>query len=177
MKRTFGLALTIAVLAWLSGSDAPAQSKKIKDQVDKLVGALKSEKDPMKRVQAAQELQRIAEVRAKDGKPATEALVNAFRKDADGNVRVAAGSALRYLEADPTLVLPAVLDTLKNYNNEGNGVLAIAAFLAAEFGKEAKDAGPFLAEIKKREEAKEEKARDGNLINAVNTALQYVNKQ
>src|SRR5262249_7733293 len=124
---------------------------------------------------AAQELQRIGNVRAKDARPATEVLVEAFQKDADGNVRVAAGNALRSCEPESKLVLPAVLEVLKN-DKEGGGVLATAARLAGDFGKEAKDAAPFLAEIKKREEAKDEKTRDGNLLQAVNTALQIVSK-
>jgi hypothetical protein len=167
--------LAAGILVTAGAADSSAQSKKKKEQVDKLISILKTDKDAKKRLEAAQELQRIGEVRAKDAQPAAEALVEAFRKDGDGNVRVAAGTALRTLEPDPKLVLPAVLDVLKN-DKEGNGVLASAALLAATLGKEAKEAAPLMAEIKKREEGKDEKTRDGNLLNALNIGLQSVGK-
>jgi hypothetical protein len=169
------MVLVAGILVLGSSTDLGAQSKKKKEEVDKLVATLKNDKDAKKRQEAAQGLQRIAEVRAKDAQPAAAALAEAFAKDADGNVRVAAGNALRATEPDAKLVVPIVLEILKN-DKEGGGVLAIAALLAADMGKEAKEAAPLLQEIKKREEAKDQKARDGNLLNAVNTALQYVNK-
>lgn len=175
MRQFLLMFLAAGILVTTGAADLNAQAAKKKEQLDKLIATLKSDKDAKKRLEAAQELQRIGQVRAKDGRPATEVLVEAFQKDADGNVRVAAGNALRAIEPDSKLVLPAVLEILKN-DKEGGGVLAVAALLAADFGKEAKEAAPLLAEIKKREEAKDEKTRDGNLLNAVNTALQYVGK-
>jgi HEAT repeat protein len=175
MRQWLLMFLAAGILATAGAADLGAQAKKTKEQVDKLIATLKTDKDAKKRQEAAQELQRIGEIRAKDGKPATEALVEAFRKDGDGNVRVAAGNALRAIEPDPKLVLPALLEVLKN-DKEGNGVLTTASLLAAVLGKEAKESAPLIAEIKKREEAKDEKARDGNLLNAVNTALQNIGK-
>lgn len=175
MRQLLLMLLAAGILVTAGTADLGAQTKKKKEQVDKLIATLKTDKDAKKRLEAAQELQRIGEVRAKDAQPAADVLVEAFLKDGDGNVRVAAGTALRVIEPDAKQVLPAVLQVLKN-DKEGNGVLAVAALLAATLGKEAKEAAPLIAEIKKREEAKDEKSRDGNLLNAVNTALQYLGK-
>ncbi|MBY0526005.1 MAG: hypothetical protein K2R98_21605 [Gemmataceae bacterium] len=171
MNRWLILVLALGFLG-LSSGEAAAQKKK--KEVDAAIAAL-ADKDPKKRAEAAQQLQRIGEVRASDARPATEALVKALKSDADGNVRVAAGNALRVVEADPKLVLPTVFEVLKDLN-QPNGVLAVTALLAAEFGGMAKEAVESLKAIQARENAKDEKQRDGNLLQAVNTALQYVTK-
>src|SRR4051794_31000033 len=111
MQRFLIVILALGFMG-LSSSEVSAQKKK--KEVDKLILVLKNDKDAKKRLEAAQELYRIGEVRSSDARPATEVLVELFKKDPDGNVRVAAGNVLRVAEPDATLVLPTVLDILKN---------------------------------------------------------------
>jgi len=173
MKRFLVLLLAVG---YLGLSNGPVAAQKKKKEVDAAVKTMTTDKDPKKRAEAAQELQKIGEVRASDARPATEWLVKVLKEDTDSNVRVAAGNALRVVEPDPALVLPTVLALLKD-DKQPNGVLAVSALLAADFGAKAKEAAPSLVDIIKREQAKDEKQRDGNLINAANTALQSVNKK
>jgi HEAT repeat protein len=173
MKRLVVLVLALGFLG-LCASEAGAQKRKA--EVEKLVKVMKADKDAKNRAEAAQALYRIGEVRAADIRPHTEAFVEVFQKDADGNVRVAAGNCLLVAEPDAKLVIEPVSAVLKD-DKAGNGVFTTAALVLAQFGPKSKEAAlQRLIELQKRESAKDEKTRDNNLLQAVNTAINLINK-
>lgn len=179
MKRVVIFAVTLAFLS-LSGTDSAAQDKKKKPkelEAEKLAKTLKSDKDGKARLAAAQELYKIAELKAAYVRPQTEILVDAFKGDSDAKVREAAGNVLLACEPDAKEVVPAAKKIAENLK-EPNPVLTVAARLLGAYNTaEAKDAIPALQELKKREEAKEDqKLRDQNLLQAVNQALQSLSK-
>jgi hypothetical protein len=175
MKRLPIFALALAFLV-LGNADVAAQKKVKEKEAEAHTKVLKNDKDAKKRLSAAQELYKIAEVKAAYVRPSTPVLIVAFKSDADVMVRVAAGNVLRVCEPEGKDVIPTVIEVIKN-DKEGNGILTVGCLILAAFGKDAKEAIPIIQDIKKREEAKDQKVRDGNLLQACNTALQSLGRK
>ena len=177
MRRLLTLCLAGGVLAFGMAGTAGGQVKKkkpdepVKDK--KLAGVLKDlkHKDAKTRLAALQDLQQMAEVRPSDVKPATPSVVPLL-KDPDAGVRRLAILTLEALEADTTLYLTPLVEMLKKEKDAGARYAAVVAL--GHIGPPAKAAVPTLEAIRK---AVKDNPKEKQLIAAVNTALQQINKK
>jgi HEAT repeat protein len=164
-----GLGLILAV-----GPLALAAPKQ--EHVPPLIEKLKKHKDPKERAEAARQLGYIGSVKSAFTKSAVPALVDAL-KDADGGVRREAAITLGEIKADPKLVVQPLTDALKE--NKDNGIRAAIAETLSYFGPAAKVALPALEEVQKEMNAltEQQKQQNGQLIQAVNQAIQSIRQK
>lgn len=165
MKRLL-VALTCLVLT--VGGVASAQTAKQKEEVDGLIKALKTAKDPKQRAGAANALTDIAMVRTALARPAEDALIGAL-KDENPEVRGAAVRTLTLLEPYKKDRIVNLLPLLKDGEPRDTRATAVDMLGRTEGG--AKDAIPLIEEILKKEGEKAENMRDGDLINRSVQAL------
>jgi HEAT repeat protein len=160
MKRLI-VCLTCLILA--IGGAVSAQTKQ---EVEALIKTLKTSKDAKARAAAANSLRDIADVRTVLARPAEGALTDAL-KDDSGEVRAAAVLALGRLEPYKKDRLPGLIGMLK----EGEPGLVNAMTMLGQTEGGAKDAIPLIEDIVKKEAAKPDNMRNGDLINRGNQAL------
>ena len=170
MKKLI-IALSCVLLA-LGGSGVSAQSAKEKE-IEGYIKTLESDKDAKKRAAAANAIGEVAQLKFKLAKPAEPALLKGV-KDGDAGVRRASVMALAYFDTDPQMLVPMLVGLLDE--KQDRTVRVAAAGTLGALGRKAKDAVPVLAEIKKKEDAKDQKMRDGELLGRVNQALQSIGK-
>jgi HEAT repeat protein len=158
----------------LLGTGVNGQAAPKKEDLPDLLKALKGHKDAKVRVSAAEDIGHLAQIRVTYAKPAIPVLVDVVKTDKDANVRRAVAVTLGYVNADPKEVMPAFLQILKN-DKEANMVLQAVAGTMQEFpGESMKDALPALQAIQKRENDKDEKQRDRNLLQTVGQTIQKI---
>lgn len=167
--------VVICLGCWLVGLSQLATAAPKKEDVPDLIKALKTSKDPKVRAQAANDLAYLAQVRVTFVKPAVPTLIESLKTDSDAGVRKAVIDTLALVNADPKEVIPLFLDILKN-DKEPNQVLQATASTLQVFGAAGKEALPHLQAIQKRENAKDEKQRDRNLLQSVNECIQILSK-
>ncbi|OAI47013.1 hypothetical protein AYO44_10435 [Planctomycetaceae bacterium SCGC AG-212-F19] len=171
MKTLF--LFSAAMAGCLLGATAASAQQLAKD-AERYAKTLQTDKDPERRAQAARDLAGVAAVKVAYVRPHTAVLLEAFQRDSDTQVRVAAGTALLAFQPESKDLVPAVLALLQNEKEPG-AVLGVAARLAA--AHQAKDAIPALQALKQREEAKDDpKLRDQRLLQAVKQSLQVLTK-
>jgi HEAT repeat protein len=165
--RIASLAIGLLLVAGPLGLAAPKAS-----DVPPLIEKLTKHKDPKERAEAAKELGHIGSVKSVFTKSAVPALVKAL-KDKDANVRREAAYALGEIKADPKLVVEPLTEMLKD---KDNGVRSVTAESLATFGADAKSALPALKELSEElgKLSKEDQQKNGQLIQAVNSALQTI---
>jgi len=123
---------TVVTLLMLTN---PAFADTREEQVSRLVRDLDA-KDAKTRASAAEEIGKIAAIRASYGKPAVEKMLKML-KDKDASVRGAAAEALGKMD-EPKKVVPALLDLLKTEKSDAVKVGAVTGLgLVGESAKEA----------------------------------------
>jgi hypothetical protein len=163
----------VAVLTVLAVNLGQLHAQTVAD-ADKYANILKSDKNADKRLRAAKELGTLADIKVAFVRPHAGILIDAFKGDADPQVRIAAGQALILAGADAKEVAPAVLEVVGNDKQSGH-VLAVAAQVAAAY--QIKDAIPALQSLQKREEDKDDpKERDQRLVKALTQSLRALAK-
>lgn len=168
MKRWWVLALTVLIVGGLTlEADLPKPQ-----QVPGLIKKLK-DADAKVRLAAAEDLGHLGAVKAAAARPAVPTLVEVVKKDSDVKVRKAALAALGKMDPDAKLVVPALVEMVKNDKEEKS--LRLAAITAiGGIGPNAKSAAPVLDELRKKELKKDEKERDRALMQAAGDALQAI---
>jgi HEAT repeat protein len=136
MKNLFA-AFSVLVLAVAVASAATKE-----EQVAKYVKDLSS-KDAAARKAAAEEIGKIAQVKASAAKSAVGPLLDAL-KDSNAGVREAAALAVGRLD-EPSEAVPALVKLLKD--EKEIGVKAAAARGLGQMGSAAKEAMPTLREV------------------------------
>lgn len=120
----------------------PAQSKK---KAMDLVKDLK-DKDPKVRINAAEELGRLASIRLADAKSALPAL-KAAQRDPDSGVRKAVLEAIGAIDPEPKTYVPILIDALKKDKDATVRLSAVTAL--GQIGPPAKTAVAALVEVQK----------------------------
>lgn len=160
--------LLLGLLLSLGSTVAAQQAAKNKAGVDNLIKVLKTSKDAKQRAAAARDLGETALIRVSLVQPAEPALIDAL-KDADGEVRQAALQTLALLEPYRKNRVANLLELLKEGEDPGTRAGAITMLGQIEGG--VKEAVPLLEDIQKKELAKNEDMRNGDLLNRIAQAL------
>ncbi len=131
-----------AALGCLLVTAAVASAVSKEEQVAKYVNDLSS-KDAATRRSAAEEIGKIAQVKASAAKQAVGPLLDAL-KDGNAGVREAAALAVGRLD-EPSEAVPALVKLLKNEKQLGVKVAAVRGL--GQLGPAAQDAVPTLREV------------------------------
>jgi HEAT repeat protein len=137
---TFGTIAGVMVLASAS-ADTPK-----KEDVPKLIAALKTSANAKVRAQAADDLGKVGAIRASYAADAIDPLINALAKDKDADVRKSCAAALGDIGSEAEKVVKALTEALAD--SSANVKIAAAAALG-QFGSEAKSALSLLQELAK----------------------------
>ena len=159
------LSTVTAVGLLVAGTTVLAASKE--EEVAKYVKDLKSGAAKT-RATAAEEIGKIAQVKASYGKPALKPLLDVLA-DKDATVRRAAATALARLD-DPKETVPALAKLLKDDKNQQVRVAAAGGL--GLMGAASKDAVPTLREVAK--EARDAGKSAQPLAQACNQAIQQI---
>jgi HEAT repeat protein len=158
MKRLVVLGLGCLILNL--GTFVEAQVPK-KADIPRFVANLK-DKDAKVRLEAAQGIGKVGQVKAINAKEGIEPLCDAVVKDDDAKVRAAAAGSLGQILLDPDKVVPVLAKVVKE--DKDGGVQTAAITTLGYYGKDAKDALSALEEANTKakqelEDAAEDKAK------------------
>ena len=143
-----------------------------KEDADQTIGSLKTRAEPKDRLAAVVAVVNLAKTRPAFAPPAYAALVEAWVKDRDNEVRQEIGKLFVGNKPDPKLVIAPLIEYVKE--NQDKPTRLTAATLLGGLKADAKDALPLLTEIVTKENAKPEGQRDQDLLAAVNFALRRI---
>ena len=153
---------------------APVLAAPKKSDVKPLVDKLKKDKNAMVRAEAAKELGHIGTVKSLWVQEFVADIAEAI-KDPDVNVRREVAVTLGEIKADPKIAVPALTTALKDADA---GVKVAADESLGYFGGNDKEALPTLKELQTGfgKLSKEDQQKNGNLIQAVNQAVQAISQ-
>ena len=143
-----------------------------KEDADQTIGTLKTGADAKQRLTAVAAVVKLAKTRPAFAPPAYAALVEAWIKDRDNEVRQEIGKLFVGNKPDPKLVIAPLTEYLKENHDKITRVTA--ATLLGGLKADAKDALPLLTDIVTKENAKPEGQRDQDLLSAVQFALRRI---
>jgi hypothetical protein len=169
MLARIGIAAMVLIMVAIPALAAPKKA-----DVKPLVDKLKKDKNAAGRAEAAKELGHIGTVKSAWLQEFVADIAAAI-KDPDVNVRREVAITLGEIKADPKVAVPALASVLKDADG---GVKAAAAESLGYFGVNAKDALPALKELQAElgKLSKEDQQKNGNLIQAVNQAVQVISQ-
>ena len=147
MRTLIAISTIAGVIALSTASpDTPK-----KEDVPKLLVALKTSANAKVRAQAAMDLGHVGAIRASYAADAIDPLINALANDKDAEVRKACAAALGEIGSEAQKVVEALTAALK----DSSANVKIAAALAlGQYGAEAKSALPDLRDLAKAKDDK-----------------------
>jgi HEAT repeat protein len=160
--------LTLSAGLVLAGGGICADVPK-KEDVPKLIKALKDSTSAKVRAQAAEDLGHRGAIRASDVKDAIEPLLNAVRNDREATVRAKAAAAIGRIAPDPKESVKVLIEALEQ--DKVISVRAAAALSLGAFGADAKEALPAL----KQAAAEADKVKGRELRRAAGDAMRQIN--
>ena len=136
-----------------------------KEDVPKYLKMLKGSRSPKDRAFAAEQLGRRGQVQVSDVKTAIEPLLSTMKGDSDADARRSAAVALGNIGTQPKVVIPALMEALKDKSIKVN--MAAVNALGA-YGMQARPAVPALRAFAKTK-------KDKQIMGAVNMTVKQIN--
>jgi HEAT repeat protein len=137
-----------------------------KEQAEQLIAMLRTNPDAQVRVKAIDEVAKLAKSHPAYAGQAYNAIVDAWIKDRDADVRKAVQDWIRAMKPDPKAIVTPLVQILSNPGEEKLNRVAAATMLSGMRG-DAKDALPALNELKGKEQ-------DQDVLTAVGFALRRI---
>jgi HEAT repeat protein len=137
-----------------------------KEQADRIIAQLRADPDAETRIKAIETVAKLAKSYPAYAGPAYAAIVDAWIKDRDADVRKAVQDWVRTAKPEPRTIVTPLLQILNNPQEEKFNRVAAATMLAGLRG-DAKEALPALNELKGKEQ-------DQDVLSAVGFALRRI---
>lgn len=137
-----------------------------KEQADRIIAMLRANPDAEVRIKSIDEVAKLAKTHPAFATQAYNALVDAWIKDRDNDVRKAVQEWVRTMKPEPKVILTPLIQILSNPQEDKLNRLAAATMLGGMRG-EAKEAIPALTALKDKEQ-------DKDVVRAVTFALRGI---